>query len=435
MTAYTVHLILKIMVLLLSSSAIWTKVQAATIRRCAFSSSTTSQIMSMCGRQRSVCSSISFPVYTRCNTSKGNSIPSYSIYSTARNLSSDIGDDTSDEAAAVQLTLGITVQTALNDAIQALERRSIPEPEESALNLLSHSLDLSWEHGHRELREILRLSSTSNSILANQPMSEEQCNTFQSLLDRRIHLEPLQYIIGQWDFHDLVGLKIKEPMLCPRPETEELVEFVLEEVSELIRNRGSTNERIRILDVGCGTGAIGLAIANRYCDEVQVVALDVLPEAVELSNNNAKRLLANHVGKKEGREVNTIYEAILCSADDFTNTQECNTYKMDFDIVVSNPPYIPSRDMVTLSEDVSRYESDKALCGGDDGLDIIRHIVRRLPEWTSGNCWMEVDDSHPSLIAEWLSPGSQESALFGVVCTSTYKDFCGRDRFVKLRVL
>ncbi len=91
--------------------------------------------------------------------------------------------------------------------------------------------------------------------------------------------------------------------------------------------------------------------------------------------------------------------------------------------------------MATLSEDVSKYESDKALCGGDDGLDIIRHIVRRLPEWTSGNCWMEVDDSHPSLIADWLSPGSQESVRLGVECISTYKDFCGRDRFVKLRVL
>ncbi|KAL7500004.1 hypothetical protein ACHAWT_010945 [Skeletonema menzelii] len=355
-------------------------------------------------RQRhTICSPTPVPIYTRFDIPKGK-VPLYSIYSTARNLSSNNGNDTSDGAAAVKLTPGITIQTALNYAIQALERKSVPEPEESALNLLSHSLGLCWELGHQ-------------SVLANQPMSEEQCNAFQSLIERRIHLEPLQYIIGQWDFHDLIGLKIKEPMLCPRPETEELVEFVLKDVSELIRNRGSTKERIRILDVGSGTGAIGLAIANRYCDEVQVLALDVLPEAVELSNDNAKRFLANHID------------------DDFTNTQAGETYKMDFDIVVSNPPYIPSRDMATLSEDVSRYESDKALCGGDDGLDIVRHIVKRLPEWTTGNCWMEVDDSHPSLIADWLSPGSLESSRLGVECVSTHKDFCGRDRFVKLRVL
>mmetsp|Transcript_17692 Transcript_17692/g.35418 ORF Transcript_17692/g.35418 Transcript_17692/m.35418 type:complete len:430 (+) Transcript_17692:101-1390(+) len=429
MTAYSVQLMLKLMFLLLvSSSALWTRVQAAA-RFCAFSSVT---IMS--GRRRSVCSYVSIHSHTRRIIPKGI-IPLYSIYSTARKLSSNIGNDTSDAAAAVQAAPDITIQTALNDAVKALERKLVPEPEESALHLLSHSLDLSWENGHRELREILRLPSTSNSMLANQLMSDEQSNTFQSLLGRRINLEPLQYIIGQWDFHDLVGLKIKEPMLCPRPETEELVEFVLEEVSELIRNRGSTNERIRILDVGCGTGAIGLAIANRYRDEVQVLALDVLPEAVELSNDNAKRFLANHVGEKKGHKLNTIYKAILCSADDYTNTQEGEVYKMGFDIVVSNPPYIPTKDMTTLSEDVSRYESDKALCGGDDGLDIIRHIVKRLPEWTTGNCWLEVDDSHPSLIADWLSPGSLESARFGVECVSTYKDFCGRDRFVKLRVL
>jgi release factor glutamine methyltransferase len=71
---------------------------------------------------------------------------------------------------------------------------------------------------------------------------------------------------------------------------------------------------------------------------------------------------------------------------------------MDFDIVVSNPPYIPAKDMDMLSKDVVGYESDRALCGGEDGLDIIRHIVHRLPEWTNGNCWLEVDDSHPSLI-------------------------------------
>jgi release factor glutamine methyltransferase len=386
----------------------------------------------MSGRRRSVHSSVSIPIRTRRNQRKG-SIPLHR-YASAHSLSSSVGNDTSD-ATAVQVTPGTTIQTALNDAVQALEKKSVPEPEESAIHLLSHTLDLSWENGHRELRDILRLPSTSNSMLANQPMSEEQCNTFQSLLERRIHLEPLQYIVGQWDFHDLVGLKIKKPMLCPRPETEELVEFVLEEVSQLIQNKGSTNKRIRILDVGCGTGAIGLAIANRYHNEVQVVALDILPEAVELSNDNAKWFLTKYIGETEEHKLNAIYQAILCSAEDFTNAQEDQAYKMEFDVVVSNPPYIPSKDMANLSNDVIGYESDKALCGGDDGLDIIRHIVQRLPEWTTGNCWLEVDDSHPSLISDWLSPGSSESARLGVECVSTYKDFCGRDRFVKLRAL
>ena len=343
---------------------------------------------------------------------------------------------------------GASIQAALHDAVQALERESVPEPEESALHLLSHSLGLSWESGHRELREVLRLPRIPDAIiessspsplqtLARQPMSKDQCNNFQALLERRIQLEPLQYIVGLWDFHNLVGLEIKKPMLCPRPETEELVEYVLEEVSLLIQRRedSSNTDRIRILDVGCGTGAIGLAIANRYHDVVQVVALDVLPEAVNLSNRNAKKFLSEYIGEEEENKLSSIYKAILCSADDFTNTQKEQSYKMDFDIVVSNPPYIPSKDMDMLSKDVVGYESDRALCGGEDGLDIIRHIVHRLPEWTNGNCWLEVDDSHPTLISDWLSSGSEESKRLGVECVETYKDFCGRDRFVKLRVL
>lgn len=407
-------------------------------RCCAFSSrDITSQIM-ISGRRRCFCFN------TRCNVPK-EKIPLHR-YLPVHLLSSSNSSEASDTTAlTAQVIPGTTIQTALTVAVKTLEKNLVPEPEESALHLLSHSLDLSWGNGHRELREVIRLPSSSSTMikepssstqkLAQRQMSEDQCNTFQALLQRRIHLEPLQYIVGQWDFHDLVGLQIKKPLLCPRPETEELVEFVLKEVSQLIQSKGATRERIRILDVGCGTGAIGLAIANKYVDQVQVVALDVLPEAVELSNDNAKKFLTHYIVEKGGNELNTNYNAILCSAEDFTNSENAQTYNMDFDIVVSNPPYIPSNDMASLSTDVIGYESYKALCGGDDGLDIIRQIVHRLPEWTNGSCWLEVDDSHPSLISAWLSAGSQESKRFGVEYVATFKDFCGRDRFVKLRVL
>ena len=121
---------------------------------------------------------------------------------------------------------------------------------------------------------------------------------------------------------------------------------------------------------------------------------------------------------------------------------------MDFDIVVSNPPYIPTSDMQELSTDVVGYESHDALCGGDDGLNVIRDIVCRLPEWVclstgaateriegQRHCWMEVDDSHPSLLAKWLAPGSKESIRWGVEYCDDCKDFCGRERFVKLKLL
>ena len=210
---------------------------------------------------------------------------------------------------------------------------------------------------------------------------------------------------------------------------------------------------MRVLDVGCGTGAIGIAIARMYPGRVRVVALDVSPEAVELSNENAALFLPGGT-RTGGDDLGSSYQAILCSARDFTNGGTRSDSKsivgerrweMDFDIVVSNPPYIPTGDMPGLSRDVSGFESHGALCGGDDGLDVIRDIVLRLPEWLSPtavaaddrtrmrrHCWMEVDDSHPAKLGRWLAPGSEESILRGVEYSDGRKDFCGRDRFVKL---
>jgi len=377
-----------------------------------------------------------------------------------------------------QISTDATIYDLLHSSIQLLDEQSIPEPDESVLHLVSHALNLDWENGYRQLREVIKLSlpfpkdcdskilhSESTLTLAQQKLTSKQRTTYFSLLERRLQFEPLQYIIGQWDFHYLTGLIIRKPMLCPRPETEELVELVLADIDQLIKKRqlldanNEDNNRIRILDVGSGTGAVGIAIAHRYPKQVQVVALDLLPEAVALSNENADKFLSSLVGDSiNTKDVGSLYQAIACSAEEFTNNAESidttnslqPKYEMNFDIVVSNPPYIPKQDMQDLSTDVVEYESHDALCGGDDGLNVVRDIVNRLPEWTSSPsintndqqekgetryCWMEVDDSHPSIMEQWLAPGSKESIRLGVEYCSGYKDFCGRDRFVKLKVV
>ena len=296
----------------------------------------------------------------------------------------------------------------------------------------------------------LKLSNNPILSLAQQALTSDQCTRYKSLLERRLQFEPLQYIVGQWDFHHLIGLKIRKPILCPRPETEELVELVLEDIGKLIEMSDPVEKRgkIRILDVGCGTGAIGIAIAHKYPMHVQVFALDVLPEAVKLSNENAQTLLSDCIrdGNESNDGVDKLYKAVLCSARDFTNSGN-RTYEMNFDVVVSNPPYIPTKDMHDLTTDVVGFESPYALCGGYDGLDVIRDIIHRLPEWLSSPsildpmreklryCWMEVDDSHPAVLAQQLAPGSEESTVRGVEHCETCKDFCGRDRFVKLKCI
>jgi release factor glutamine methyltransferase len=286
---------------------------------------------------------------------------------------------------------------------------------------------MDWATGYRQLLAVMD-SPASEAKLSERQLTSEEASAYASMVERRLQCEPLQYIVGRWDFCDLT-LKVRAPCLCPRPETEELVDLAALEVERLLVMRKDATKAVRILDVGAGTGAIGLALAKRFGPSVDVTAIDIDETAVALSNENAQDVLGplGIAGK---------YRALLCDASDFTDNalRKGNVeHDFDFDVVVSNPPYIPRADMATLSSDVVEYESDHALCGGEDGLDVVRDIVDRLPEWCSDDgcvCWMEVDTSHPILVGEWL--GEKGSGTRKVQFVQGAKDLCGRDRFVKL---
>ncbi len=308
---------------------------------------------------------------------------------------------------STSIMTGWTVHDALDESIERLTKKNVTEPDYSALYLMAASLDLPWERGIRDLDNY----KSSHNKLQSTILTEQQASNLEKMLKLRENHEPIQYVLGQWDFLDYT-IAIRKPLLCPRPETEEMVMMVAD---------GIKISPVRILDVGCGTGVIGISLAE-ILDEAQVEAIDVEPIAVQTSIENAQRVL---------KENSDCYQATLISANDYTTEQR-------FDVVVSNPPYIPRSDMDGLSEDVTRYESDTALCGGIDGMDVIKTIIEKLPQWCNRGavCWMEVDPTHPKLIEEYLAPkeGENEDSDRPVRFESKHQDMFGKNRFVKLIV-
>ena len=344
-----------------------------------------------------------------------------------------------------------TVPEWKDRSIQYLESHhpDVLEPDASVHQLLAHALELDWQTGFRQV-------CNDEYPLGERTITIAEQQRYLSCIQRRIQHEPLQYILGQWDFLDDVFV-IRPPLLCPRPETEELVLMVEQDVrSSLVSHKslvdvnddslGSTGA-IRILDIGCGTGCIGISLLRRLGTgstanrDVRVIAIDIDPVAVDTSNENADRILGTNDNTSDGR-----YQAILSSAAEYGYKGEGyydGNYDADdgndsggvgvFDVIVSNPPYIPADAEQDMDPTVLEYESPQALFGGGkDGLDVIRTIVDRLPEWSSGSgsvCWMEVDPSQPALIEAMVKDYAS------VVYESTHQDLYGRDRFVKLRVM
>ncbi|CAM9219651.1 unnamed protein product [Chrysoparadoxa australica] len=270
----------------------------------------------------------------------------------------------------------LTVGQIINAAAEWLGLYNVIDPKASAAELLAKAL------GYRGAKELLQAHSRQSQL----PLSNSQAAYFQDLCQQRSRHVPVQYLMGEWDWHE-ISLLVRPPVLIMRPETEELVEMVLAD----IKAKGLENKPLSMLDVGAGTGAIGLALLNKL-PKLMCTACDISPEAVALASENAIK-----VG------VSDRYSCHLGSIESPDTLGSSTT----FDLIVSNPPYIPKPDMKGLSSDVVNYEDWNALCGGADGLDVVNLIIERAPALLSQGgvrkLWMEVDSSHPELLEKRLS--------------------------------
>ena len=196
------------------------------------------------------------------------------------------------------------------------------------------------------------LGLTRNDLI-REPQRQIDTRAFDSVLARRLNHEPVAHILGTKEFWSLT-FEVSPATLIPRPDTETLVEAAI----ATFTNRPPP---ARILDLGTGTGCLLLALLHEFPNAIGV-GVDLEPAAAALAKRNAARLgLADR--------------ALMVSAD------WTNPLAGQFDLIVSNPPYIAETDIAALMPDVRRYEPQLALAAGPDGYDAYRKLIPRLVQF------------------------------------------------------
>jgi release factor glutamine methyltransferase len=211
-------------------------------------------------------------------------------------------------------------------AVEALESAGVDTPRLDAEVLLAGVLGVDRAALHADPQQVL------------DPQAAER---FEQMIRRRVRREPVAYILGRAHFRE-IELKVDHRVLVPRPETELLVELA-----------GAGQ---RVLDVGTGSGAVALAIAQERSG-VTVTGIDSSPGAVEVARANGEAL---------GLKAEFMIADLVVGGP--------------YDLVVSNPPYVRDADWAGLAPEISLYEPEEALLGGPDGLDVIRRLVPAVAE-------------------------------------------------------
>ncbi len=283
--------------------------------------------------------------------------------------------------------MGPTLVEILTRTAGFLEGRGVDSPRLDAELLVAHVLGL----------ERLQLY-----LQHDRPFTAEELDALRPLVRRRGAREPLAWITGHRGFHD-IDLAVHRGVLVPRPDTEALVEAALERID------AEGSDPVFVADVGCGTGAVGLALAAAR-PAVRLYAIDLDEAALANTRENVERLgLAARVAVLRGSLLEPVPAA------------------RPIDWVVSNPPYIPSGDVDGLMPEVSRHEPRLALDGGGDGLDVVRALLDQARQRVRRGLLVEIGHDQAQATA----------ALFeaaGLRDVRIHRDLSGHERVVDGRV-
>ncbi|MGH7796411.1 MAG: peptide chain release factor N(5)-glutamine methyltransferase [Candidatus Binatia bacterium] len=290
-------------------------------------------------------------------------------------------------------------------AIEAPARRVAEVLRQGARRLLAAGIENGRLDAEVLLGHILGKSREQLVLAANAPTNRGQSDAYEKLLARRLEREPVAYITGTREFWSL-DFHVTRAVLVPRPETERLVEVALALASEL-----GAGKTLRIADLGTGSGAIAVALAKEL-PAAGFLAVDLSAAALAVAWRNAARHgVADRIKFVRG----DLFETIGT--------------RVGLDLIVSNPPYIPSAEIAALEPEVSRWEPRAALDGGPDGLGCYRRIAAQ-----ASNC-LTADGAVALEIGAGM--GTAVTGLFksaaGWNDVKTYKDYAGNDRIVVAR--
>lgn len=243
-------------------------------------------------------------------------------------------------------------------------------------------------------------------------LTHKQEKTIVSWLDKMIteHI-PLQYLIGSVPFDD-VDILVETPILIPRPETEEWVLWLIDQLNNI------KNKQLHILDLACGSGCIAIALARHFHDAI-IYATDINPQAIALTEKNI--------------EYNYIQNVRPLTSDLFQAIPD----GVQFDCIISNPPYINPTEWEKLDKTVTDWEDRNALIADDNGLYIIEQIITQAPLYLKPNDEL-FKKNIPQLVIEIdYDQGTAVEALlkkYSYNEVTVHKDLEGKDRFVSGRV-
>ncbi len=254
------------------------------------------------------------------------------------------------------------------------------------------------------LEHVLSVPHSTLITHNNQPLTNDQQQTYQQLIARARQQEPIPYIIGVAPFFDF-DVHVSPGVLIPRPETEQLVQLAVNWAKEHKTETAQTT--LRAVDVGTGSGCIAIALA-RQLPRLQLTAVDISPHALTIAQQNGERLAPNRI--------------------QFQQSDLLQAIPAPVNLIVANLPYVTSGEWQELVDGVKLHEPALALDGGADGLDLIRRLLQQATSklQAKGAIFLEIGWQ------QGISVQQLARSFFAQAEITVLPDFAGHERIVKI---